>query len=785
MPRIVAQLAGCVLVCLVSNVQAATAVGRIEGTFSVSATGQATYTIPLKVTPGIAGMEPKLALAYSSDHGNGLLGMGWSLSGLSAITRCASTIAQDGQVRGVFFDASDKFCLDGQKLRLAAGAYGAEGSEYRTEIDGFMRIVAYSAGASGAVPSTGPQWFSAKTRDGVVIDYGATDDSRIEAQGKTVVRVWAVNKITDAHGNFIEFEYSEDAANGSYVPSVIRYTGHSGQVTRYAVHFDYEPRPNTDVSAEYLFGSLIQQVNRLVSIRLTHDGNEVSRYTLAYQSATASVTQRSRLASITYCAGADCFPATTLAWSEGETGWGDIILSPAYAVDDPLATLTVDVNGDGREDLLYPAAGVWATRFGRPDGTFDAPVSSTMATTNKPYAMTLDYDGDGRTDLLQPDGNPGSWQVLRWNGTTLQVLNTGIPALGVLGAHFTADISGDGLYDVIWIVPKSVTGTNDELHIRVNSAAGFGPDELLATFTGTGPRPFGAESTYFKSAVRRADINADGRTDFFVFYSSTGQSCDPELGCFSVSSNVWQGFLSLRPSFPRAYALGGISSSSSPPFMMDVNGDGNTDGSLVWSWGMSNYLTTRISRGDGTYVESQRLHPYTTSNHSSVADWDGDGRDDVLISEPNSSSQQELRVYRSNGTAFQNGVWTGTPLNWTNWGRRRVMDVNGDGQSDLVWFNGATWEVRLHRGVKADLLISITDGFGNATSVAYAPLTASDVYTKGSGAANPIVRDYQGPLYVVQTATSNDGIGGIYSVTYSYSGARVHTQGRGFLGFAS
>jgi len=253
MPRVVVQLISCALLGFASSVHAATAVGRIEGSFAVSDAGQATYTVPIKLTPGIAGMEPKLALVYSSDQDNGILGMGWSLSGLSAITRCSSTIAQDGVVRGVFFDALDKFCLDGQKLRLASGSYGAEGSAYRTEIDGFMRVIAYGAGAPGAVPSTGPQWFSAKTRDGVVIEYGATDDSRIEAQGKTVVRVWAVNKITDAHGNFIEFEYAEDAANGAYAPSVIRYTGHSGQVTRYAVHFDYEARPATDLDAEYLF----------------------------------------------------------------------------------------------------------------------------------------------------------------------------------------------------------------------------------------------------------------------------------------------------------------------------------------------------------------------------------------------------------------------------------------------------------------------------------------------------------------------------------------------------
>lgn len=433
---------------------------------------------------------------------------------------------------------------------------------------------------------------------------------------------------------------------------------------------------------------------------------------------------------------------------------------------------------------MYPANNVWVARFGNANGTFDAPVASTMSSANKAYAMVIDYDGDGLSDVLQPDGNPGNWQVLRWSGTALQAVQTGIPALGILGAHFTADLNGDGLYDVIWIVPKSVTGTNDELHVRWNTPGGFSAAELLATFSGTGPRPFGAESSYFRSAVRRADINGDGQTDFFVFYSSSGQICDPELGCFPVSSNIWQGFLSLPPAFPRAYALGGVGSSATAPLMMDINGDGNTDGGLVWSFNNNNYLTTRISKGDTTYVESQRLFPYTSASSASIADWDGDGRNDLLVPEWN-GTEHELKMYRSNGTAFENGVWTGSLANWTNWYRRRVMDVNGDGFSDIVWHNGTTWETRLHRGGKPDLLALVTDGFGNTTSVVYAPLTSADVYTKLSGAAAPIVRDYQGPSYVAKSVTYSDGIGGAFTVSNSYSGARIHTQGRGFLGFAS
>src|SRR5437588_7613002 len=113
------------------------AVGRTVGSFGVSATGQANYTIPIWTPKGIAGLTPSLSLSYSSGRGDGMYGVGWSVVGFSAITRCSKTYGQDGFSADVLLTSADLYCLDGNKLRTFSGAYGSDGAQYQTEIADF------------------------------------------------------------------------------------------------------------------------------------------------------------------------------------------------------------------------------------------------------------------------------------------------------------------------------------------------------------------------------------------------------------------------------------------------------------------------------------------------------------------------------------------------------------------------------------------------------------------------------------------------------------------------
>src|SRR4030067_2739277 len=208
--------------------------------FAVSPTGAANFSISIEAPPGTAGMTPALSLNYNSQGGNGMLGMGWSLGGLSAIYRCGRTIIQDGANSGVSYTADDRFCLDGQRMVAVTGAYGANGTEYRTESESFTKIV--SLGTAGS----GPAYFAAWTKAGQYILFGNPSDSRIEAQGKTDVRVWAMNWIQDTVGNYMKVTYTENNVNGDYRPSRIDYTGNAaaGVFPFNSVRFVYEDRPD-------------------------------------------------------------------------------------------------------------------------------------------------------------------------------------------------------------------------------------------------------------------------------------------------------------------------------------------------------------------------------------------------------------------------------------------------------------------------------------------------------------------------------------------------------------
>lgn len=150
-------------------------IGSLSGAVNVSQLGGMTYSIPLEIPEGINGMQPNLAITYNSQGGNGIMGWGWNISGLSAITRTGQTVYHDGHKGGVTFNdfsGEDRFMLDGQRL-IRHPYYRYYSYYYRTEMDSQTEITSTKENTSHYVK------FKARTADGHEIEYGYTEDSRI------------------------------------------------------------------------------------------------------------------------------------------------------------------------------------------------------------------------------------------------------------------------------------------------------------------------------------------------------------------------------------------------------------------------------------------------------------------------------------------------------------------------------------------------------------------------------------------------------------------------------
>ena len=759
-----------VLIGLLETPAASAAVGRTPTSFDVSATGESSYVIPIFTPPGTRGMRPQLALAYGHRSGGSLVGVGWNIAGLSAIRRCARTWAQDGNPGAVSLTYADRFCLDGNQLRLVSGTYGNPNAQYRTEIETFARIT--SLGTAG----NGPANFKVEHKNGLTYEYGSTEDSRIQSVGSATARAWALHKIKDRDGNAIVFTYTEDPTNGSYRLISVDYTSNpdQGLSPAYRVAFTYVTKPIGEIDSAYLAGGLIKELTRLTRIDVTYNTTLVRRYNLTYE-ASLSSTSQSRLASVQECAGTtpDCYTTnTTFAYQNGTNGLGSEVAS-GTTIPTPASALPLDVNGDGRTDIVYSSSttsggGTWRYMLANSSGGYAAWAESGIANTNYSQAIPIDYNADGLEDFLVPYSG-GTWWVVYGTSTGLatSAVNTGIAATGAGGNARAIDVNGDGLQDLVWA--NIVGGGNDSVQVRHRVLAGTfesTPSYLISPVGVNNAIVGPVFGTYhFRSRSRTPDFNGDGHEDFIVHFTEF----DPE---FQTTLHSWEAVLTGGAG---GFAITSLNIAGFP-YYLDLNGDGYTD--LIYKW--NTQWRYRFSRGTSFGPEILGPTNSLVSTSGVVVDWDHDGYEDLVLK---SNSPATWYYMRSTGEALATAVNSGLSHNSI---ASFAGDVNGDGMDDLL--SGSTssaWTYRPHAGVKPDLLATATDGFGTAAQFAYAPLTDATAYTKGSGAVYPEM-DIQSPRYVVKQLTSTDGTGttATFATTYAYETARVNLHGRGFLGFA-
>ncbi|MDT7808809.1 MAG: hypothetical protein QOJ70_2622 [Acidobacteriota bacterium] len=190
-------------------------------------TGTGSLSVPISLSPGRAGFNPGLSLSYDSGSGNGIFGVGWSLS-LPSIARKTDK----GLPRYRDDEESDVFIVSGSEdlvpcLTQQGGEWSytpvtrtVEGVDYRVQdyrprIEGlFARVERWTNIHTGVI-----HWRSI-SKDNVTTIYGKDNNSRIydpddaDAGGPRRIFSWLISESFDDRGNVIVYEYKPEDSVG-------------------------------------------------------------------------------------------------------------------------------------------------------------------------------------------------------------------------------------------------------------------------------------------------------------------------------------------------------------------------------------------------------------------------------------------------------------------------------------------------------------------------------------------------------------------------------------------
>lgn len=405
-----------------------------------------------------------------------------------------------------------------------------------------------------------------------------------------------------------------------------------------------------------------------------------------------------------------------------------------YAPDPSMTA--ADLNGDGKLDLIRAGdfAKLWVL-LNNGNGTF-APPAPYLHAVNQAYINTsivkvADMNGDMAPDLV----------IKRWAADGPNVEYVGVEVLwndgtGGFGTHWAhswwsgpvagqrdhvsiavGDLDVDGKLDLA--VAREALPPNPSLTLFKNDgnatfsvigdySAGNGPLNV-ADWTDDGKPDLvigynvlpndgdGTITTKLSSSVDSgnlldpgpmvsADFNGDGSPDLAVGYNSFDNDKLICHGRVRVLSNHGNG------AFNSLLAYSTFTGCPNGMATADFNGDGKPDLAVTWNWDMPTLL---LSNGNGSFTAIQ-VFPgpgfVAFPNTMAAADFDGDGKPDLVIG--SIDNQPKVRVLHNTG----NGTFVPGMDYFVNPKALTAADVNGDGKPDLEFLDSNTMNVLMNNG---------------------------------------------------------------------------------------
>jgi len=689
--------------------------------------GGLNFSYKIDVPEGRAGVEPKIALSYSSSGGDGWTGIGWNI-GMGAITRTT----RYGQL---FYDQNDIFTYSGKRLYRVSGPVGSQNGVYRLEIDdGSMARFELTNAESGGT------WI-VYGADGSATAYGANLTERITLPTDvTKTYAWQFSQTTDRNGNFLQalYDTTEYAANHILYLKELRYTGNAGQgmPANQFVRFNLKDRSDYYISRAAGFSMKMTKLLDTIEVGWDMPGGSNNKVLWSYQLdyVTSPDSNRPLLSTIhsTRNTTRPIFqyqPASnTLAWQQ---------VMNVFASDpqiNPQITQYVegDFNGDGKSDFCFfnPETGDWKVVESSYTGGY---AFKTYGNKFKGYKgqsqiqffkgnVTGDFNADGKSDIAMYLPQTKEFWVAESTGTNFNFKLYGkfvLTSFDIMKAEwFTGDYNGDGLSDILlfsedtgdWIMMQA-TGTQQSgsMMFSFNFLKIGNQFQYLFRNDYNGNATYGIPSTKDNSPLGSdrgkiqffsGDFNGDGRSDIAFYDQRSGKWWASSIDA-QITQNIgvtgynmsWQVFSVFSTPQQTLFAM--------DRFSGDFNGDGLTDFLILDRANNVFWLGATIDSMNGqpptiTFRIWSSLPSNVATTRWFQGDFNGDGRTDVAfysatdnniwVGEATPSGLQ-YRIYNNLGYGGPNAsVLANAPL--------PIDDITITDATQYTAFNGATQKVQ-------------------------------------------------------------------------------------------